>query len=227
MSLREYTDRVKAAVARVSHYSATITLADRRIKRWRKEYLIANRAVEKAEPDAEAKRTRIRKKLIYWKARKFKAEDLRHNWRDILKGRRAAKRRYLKNHPPLDTNGFATYDGLPVAPWMVGLVTGPDGTKTNWLAEAKRHGWKGTVVSGVRTAAHSVELCEAMCGSTSCPGRCAGATSNHNCSPGCPEPEGAIDVTDFSTFKAIMQEIGAPLKNDLPIDPVHFSFTGH
>lgn len=231
MTLKDFTARVSQAVRRVAHFSATVALADRRIRHWRAEY---ERTVDHPEVffDAAGSRRKARKRIIYWKARKYRAEDLRKNWRRLLKRRREQKARYQKNHPPLDPDGFAFWlnpDGniVLVAPWMVGRAPGPDGKHVNWLERAKDLGWDGWINSGVRTAAHSIELCEEICGAPSCAGRCAGATSNHNCDKGCPEPEGAIDVRDFNRFRAIMEEINAPLRNALPLDPVHFSYTGH
>lgn len=229
MTLAQLIARVAQAGKRIQHFSATATLADRRIKRWRKAYLAA---VTTGGVTNEVAKQKARKRIIYWKARKYKAEDLRRNWKTLLARRRAQKKRYQHNHPPVDADGFATWhnpNGLDVlvAPWMVGIERGPDGKKVNWLLLAMQHGWSGNLTSGVRTAAHSVELCLEICGARSCPGRCAGETSNHNCDRGCPSPEGAIDAEDYFKLKAIFEEIGAPLQNQLPDDPVHFSYTGH
>lgn len=231
MTLKDFTARVRQAIARVTHFSATIALANRRIKHWRAEYLATFKHPGRFY-DPQGSRQKARRRIIYWKTRRKRAEDFRRNWRTLLKRRRAQKRRYKKNHPPLSGEGFARWlnpDGtiVLVAPWMVGLADGPNGKRHNWLAHAKRLGWSGLITSGVRTPEHSVELCEEMCGAPSCPGRCAGLTSNHNCDHGCPYPEGAIDTPDFARFGAIMEEIGGPLRNDLPIDPVHYSVSGH
>lgn len=87
------------------------------------------------------------------------------------------------------------------------------------------------VVSGYRTQAYSISLCIAMCGAVSCPGRCAGALTNHACPPDgkCLERlhNGAEDVTNYYVFEATAARIGSLLKNDLPSDPVHFSLSGH
>jgi hypothetical protein len=80
------------------------------------------------------------------------------------------------------------------------------------------------VTSGYRTPEYSTSLCIAMCGAPSCPGRCAGASSNHS---GKVYPAGAVDVTDYTRFGQIQPQIGSPLRNDLPIDPVHYSVSGH
>lgn len=136
------------------------------------------------------------------------------------------RRRQQKVHALIEKDiagfkGAVMYDGKPVPKWMV-----------PWLDKARHHkgagrAWAGSVVSGVRTPAHSVELCIGICGKASCPGLCAGVSSNHNATPPVEDGEGAIDVTDFVRFGEIMQAIGAPLRNDLPRDRVHFSRTGH
>ena len=65
-------------------------------------------------------------------------------------------------------SGVATFDGRPVAAWM-----------QPYLVWARNNGWKGTLNSGWRDPAHSEELCLQMCGRPSCPGKCAGRSSNH------------------------------------------------
>lgn len=217
MTLSDFVARVKKAAKRVAHHAAGVSLAERRIRYFRKRYL-------RAEEGSEA-RKRARRAIIRWKTRKFRAEDFLKNWRVILKRRRAQKKRYQRNHPI--TASSATFNGVAVPPWVVGKAPGPDGKIVNWLKRYQEHGWSGTVVSGIRTTAHSIDLCFGMCGAPSCPGTCAGAGSNHNCDGACPYPEGALDVSDFFRFKAIGQEIGSPLINDLPADPVHFSVSGH
>lgn len=109
----------------------------------------------------------------------------------------------------------ATFDGRPIAAWM-----------KPYLDFARAHGWTGTLTSGFRDPAHSEELCLHMCGKPSCPGLCAGRTSNHS---GRTKPKGAVDVTDFVRFGQLMQICPREPRifNDLPKDHVHFSATGH
>lgn len=114
---------------------------------------------------------------------------------------------------PFTKSGVGTYDGKQVASWII-----------PWLEKSKAAGWHGTVSSGYRTPAYSESLCQAMCGAPSCSGTCAGRTSNHS---GKVYPQGAVDVTENEVFAAIQKKIRSPLKNDLPADRVHFSFTGH
>lgn len=136
------------------------------------------------------------------------------------------KLRELHNNPPEDADGVAKWtDGTTVAAWMLGLRIGPDGSKTNWLQKSVEKGWNGDLSSGFRDPAYSEHLCYVMCGAPSCPGKCAGRTSNH--SQIGPPNWGAIDVPQYETFGRIQREIGSPLKNALGAqDPVHYSYTG-
>lgn len=93
-----------------------------------------------------------------------------------------------------------------------------------WLKRSRGAGWTGVLVSGYRTPEHSEELCYQMCGQPTCPGRCAGRTSNHTKRT---YPGPAVDVSNYGQFEAIQYRIGSPYKNDLPLDPVHFSRSGH
>jgi hypothetical protein len=116
------------------------------------------------------------------------------------------------NPPPVD--GLGTFEGEQVAGWIV-----------PWLEKSRDAGWTGTVTSGYRDPAYSESLCLAMCGAPSCPGRCAGRSSNHS---GKDYPAGAVDVTDYANFGQIQRQIGSPLHNSLgSADPVHFSYAGN
>lgn len=113
------------------------------------------------------------------------------------------------------TSGVATFDGKKVAAWMV-----------PYLEFARANGWKGQLVSGWRDPAHSEQLCREMCGRPSCPGRCAGRSSNHS---GSTKPRGAIDVSQFVEFGRLMRRCphSPRIFNALGArDPVHFSATG-
>lgn len=122
------------------------------------------------------------------------------------------------------TAGSGNGRSVPVKPWNP-----YHRPIANWMIEWNDKTWAaGThfyVTSGVRTSAESVSLCRAMCGADYCSGRCAGTLSNHNCDD-CHYPHGAEDVTNYYAFKATQYRIGSPLRNALPIDPVHFSVTG-
>lgn len=114
---------------------------------------------------------------------------------------------------PIQGGGVAKFDGKDVAAWMI-----------PYLKKSREHGWKGSVTSGYRTPQYSRTLCQRMCGADSCPGRCAGVSSNHS---GKAYPAGAIDVSDYTRFGEIQKKIGSPLKNTIgSSDPVHFSVSG-
>ena len=93
-----------------------------------------------------------------------------------------------------------------------------------WLEKARAAGWGGHVLSGYRSPEYSESICLTMCGAPSCPGRCAGRSSNHS---GKDYPAGAVDVDDYVTFAAVQGKIGSPLKNTIGAsDPNHFSISG-
>lgn len=112
---------------------------------------------------------------------------------------------------------------------MRGLKRWPNGNVViaAWIyAELKRIHFTGTLTSGYRTPEYSESLCYDMCGSSSCPGTCAGRSSNHS---GKVFPHGAIDVASGSLeeMKAKTKKYHSILKNNLPSDPIHFSATGN
>lgn len=127
--------------------------------------------------------------------------------------RRRAQHERANNPNPV---GVTTFDGRPVARWMV-----------KYLEFARNRGWRGTLNSGWRDPAFSEQLCFRMCGAPSCPGRCAGRASNHS---GSKAPQGALDVSDFAKFGQLMARSDAPnprIFNALGArDPVHFSASG-
>lgn len=112
--------------------------------------------------------------------------------------------------------GIGTFDGKKVAGVLIPLLT-----------FARHSGvWHGTVTSGYRTPAYSRSLCEARCGAPSCPGTCAGESSNHS---GLTAERCAVDVSDPEGFKRALALPNCPpphIFNNLPNDLVHFSPTG-
>ncbi len=184
----------------------------------------------------KSKRARYRRwrSLQYWAQgqRDNSHGDEREKWNGRRKIYAKRKRRiYKKIHDepdkPTPNNGvgFTTIDGRQVPNWMAPIV----------LKVRSEGRWHGYIVSGYRTPEYSRQLCYGMCGAPSCPGRCAGTSSNHCCPPsftGRPY-EGAIDVSDYSTFRSELQRLGlwgqytaGKLYNALPIDLVHFSYSG-
>lgn len=113
-----------------------------------------------------------------------------------------------------DQAGTVTFDGVKICSWIEPIVK-----------KARASGlWNGKVVSGFRTDEESRQLCIQKCGQPTCPGTCAGTSSNHN---GCTGGKGAVDVTDAAGFDKAMREQGYPLKNALPKDLGHYSKDGH
>jgi hypothetical protein len=100
--------------------------------------------------------------------------------------------------------GVALFDGRPVANWL-----------KPYLDFARENGWQGTLNSGFRDPVLSEQLCFQICGAPSCPGRCAGRTSNHS---GKRKPKGAVDVSDFARFGQLMRVC--------PLEPPIFNALG-
>lgn len=132
-----------------------------------------------------------------------------------------ARKKFLAEHKdpdPPPTQGVSTPEApwnpsrRPIANWII-----------PWLERSWDAGWRGPVTSGYRSPEYSQQLCYQICGAPSCPGTCAGVTSNHTQYM---QPGGAVDVGDYVTFARIQPLIGSPLRNALPADPVHFSASG-
>lgn len=114
--------------------------------------------------------------------------------------------------------GVGSFDGRPVAKCAI-----------PYLEYARAHGWEGGLNSGWRNPLYSRSLCINMCGAPSCPGKCAGTSSNH---VGSTCDNFAIDVSDYVRFGQIMKSMPIPpgkhqIWNALGSrDPVHFSPSG-
>lgn len=133
------------------------------------------------------------------------------------KRRRARRVRVAANRfRAVLTPGVTTFDGVPVAKCAVPILL--------WCRE--QGGWDGKLVSGWRSAAYSESLCFRMCGRPSCPGKCAGRSTNHT---GNSPERFAMDVSDYVNFGHIVAK--CPVKphvhNALPRDLVHFSPSGN
>lgn len=220
--LKKFAERVRSALSSVAGYQAIIDLCERRIHAW-KARLEAEEKHGGLETEAE---TRARAKLSYWRIRKTKAERFQKHWRDIVRRRVRQKKRWIENHPdnfPKGEGGdWVIFDGHEVARWMAVV-----------LQAARDSGmWTGVVFSGRRTKQFSQELCEGICGAPSCPGRCAGLTSNHVGPPTYEgvKWEGAADVTDPFGLRHYCETHNAPLHGGgevLPADIAHFSHEGN
>jgi hypothetical protein len=168
---------------------------DPKIRAWRKVQRYYLRVIDRAlKRDADAVRLRYRRK-------------------SNAITRRIRHRRKVLSVDKKRRQGLVWYDGKQVAAWIA-----------DDLDKARAAGWRGYVVSGYRTPAYSETLCYRMCGRPSCPGRCAGRSSNH--SQGYIYPRGAVDVTDFLNLAWIAGRKGLRIQNRLPRDRVHFSSTG-
>lgn len=175
---------------------------------------------------------RLKKKLANLIARKKKQraerKQIKREIKDLRKRYRKKKRAIkkldkkigtvrgkIKNYEQFDRKGgeVVMFEGKPVVEWIA-----------YWLWRARKEGWKGQVNSGYRSPEYSKQLCYEICGAPTCPGRCAGTTSNHTQKG---YLNGAVDVSDPATFGAIMKRLGSPLKNLLgSADPWHFSASG-
>ena len=126
------------------------------------------------------------------------------------KNLRQKRREYERQHQQAPQTGVGTYDGKPIAAWMIPTMNA-----------ARSNGWGGTLTSGYRSPAYSTALCYQICGAPTCPGRCAGATSNHTKNA---RPDGAVDVSDPYGFDSAQ----GTLHNNLgAADPWHFSSSGY
>lgn len=176
---------------------------------WKREY-------EKALKAHGEKDDRTQRALVQFR------QSRRLGWRidktqRLLRKRARQKIQWLKKHPPPldpDGDGLITIDGKQVAAEV--------GKELLRIRAAGR--WHGYVVSGYRTPAYSQQLCYRICGRPSCPGLCAGTSSNHTRKGG---RNGAADLTDYLTFAYECRRLGSWLENHLPRDLVHFSDSGN
>lgn len=149
-----------------------------------------------------------------------------------MKHRSAAREDNLRQlreehkHPapkPLPGREFITeLDGHDVPIWIAEIL----------IAARNAGAWHGVVISGVRTPQASEELCLNMCGAPSCPGRCAGRSTNHACPPTGTgrEFEGAVDVTGYTELREYCHAHAPQLRGGgevLPADLPHFSHAGN
>lgn len=165
---------------------------------------------------ARKKKQRTAKKAIKAEIRKLKKRERRKKKAiKKLDKKIGTVRGKIKDAKKLDPKGgeVVQWEGKPVVEWIA-----------YWLQRARDAGWKGGVNSGYRSPEYSEQLCYQICGAPSCPGRCAGRSSNHTQKG---YLRGAVDVSDPGTFGALMKQMGSPLKNALgAADPWHFSASG-
>lgn len=196
--------RLRKIRARLAELSRAEKFRHGRTAYWKARYQVAR--------DPEKKRWYLHKyrtsRDLGWKIDHTKA---------VLHRRAEQKLSWLRKHPPpLDPDGddLIQIDGKQVAEEV--------GREVLRIRAAGR--WKGYIVSGYRTPAYSQQLCYQICGRPSCPGLCAGTSSNHTRKGG---RNGAVDLTDYFTFAAECRRLGSWLENHLPRDLVHFSDSGN
>jgi hypothetical protein len=201
--------RLRAIRDRLAELSRAERLRHGRTAYWKARYRLSKRV-----RGAGAERT----KWLLHKYRTSRALGRRIDHTQAVLHRRAElKLGWLRKHPPPldpDRDGLITIDGRQVATEV--------GREVLRIRAAGR--WRGVVVSGYRTPAYSERLCYGMCGRPQCPGRCAGRATNHARKGG---RNGAVDVTDYYTFRAECKRLGSWLENHLPQDLVHFSDSGN
>lgn len=205
--------RIQRRLERIRHRLRRLIVWEKRRDRITKERRAQYLALRKRHGTADQRTIEALK--LYRRSRRLSQRiDVTEK---VLRHRAAQKVKWLKAHPPPldpDGDGLIVIDGRQVAKAV--------GAEVLRIRAGGR--WLGTVVSGYRTPAHSIALCEAMCGAPQCPGRCAGAASRHAKKGG---RDGAVDVSDFWTFRAECARLGSWLENHLPLDPVHFSDIGN
>lgn len=110
------------------------------------------------------------------------------------------------------SGGVVMFEGKPVAAWMVPA-----------LKYARRHGWKGSITSGVRTRAEQQQLWDNRASNPNPVAR--PGTSNHEIDSG---GGGAIDASDPNGLERALAGYNGvkPVRDPSINDPVHFSRTG-
>jgi hypothetical protein len=183
--------------------------ARRRVERWKALAEFAHR---------KRKRNRAIGNLVQAKAWTEARTIYRKKFRHL--------REKLDERQPEQTPSTGVGFSTPSAPWN------PYGRQIPnwmipWLWKIYNAGCHFAVVSGVRTPEYSESLCYGICGAPSCPGRCAGRSSNHNMVATQGYPYGALDVSNYYSFGVVARQVGSPLINALGAqDPVHFSVSG-
>lgn len=213
------TSRIKELQKDAQRLRGALRQARREL--WDAEYVRKNDARRKGESDEHwhkrrrrnRERVERREEVVEHLARKRRAlikeiEDLRKHRREYHEEQAEQRSTYSRG-----STSIVTFDGKPVVEDLA-----------YWLDLARKHGWRGYMTSGYRSPEYSESLCYGMCGAPSCPGRCAGRASNHAKRE---YPGPAADCTDYTNLERILAALGSPYWNDLPIDPVHFSRSGH
>lgn len=214
------TDQIKREREAIDGYEKAIKEA--REKLWDAHFVTKHDERRKGESDehwhARRKRNRIayenRDEAVEHLAKKKHAhqkmlEDLQKHKKEFKEERAAEKSKFDKGGTDL-----VIFDGKSCVEDLA-----------YWLDLIRDKGrWAGVLVSGYRTPAYSTQLCYNMCGHPTCPGRCAGASTNH-AKRTYPGPAG--DVTDYFRCEDALIDVGSGYHNNLPYDLVHMSKSGY
>jgi hypothetical protein len=218
--LKKLNASIRRIKVKVVRWATALEVADRRIRHHKRQKAKFHERVQSTSGPAksqwERKRNRADEQLRAWQKRQTWLAEKHKYVQLIFKKRVRAKEKWLKAHPPDPTNqhGVVTLDGKQVAAWIAEIALRARATGL----------WNGYIISGWRDPVYSEELCLNMCGAPSCPGMCAGRSSNHS---GSEFPAGAIDITDSTGFEAALRSMGETrLHNSLPADRPHFSNSG-
>ena len=211
------TDQIQRERKTIDGYEKAIKEA--REKLWEAAFVARNDERRKGESDehwhARRKRNRTafenRDEAVEHLVKKLKAHERMIDKLKDLKEEIKAEHRdgaYDKG-----STKIVTFDGKPCVEDLA-----------YWLDLIRKKGlWGGVLVSGYRTPAYSQQLCYGICGAPTCPGRCAGTSSNHT-KTSYPGPAG--DVTDYIRCENALIDVGSGYRNNLPYDLVHMSKSG-
>lgn len=220
--LKNLNRRIRRVKVKLVRWATVLEVAEGRIRHHKRQKVKFHNLVGRTTGSKKRYYERLRRRahlnLRAWQKRQAWVAGKHEFLQVLLNKRLRQKRRWLKNHPPdldpSDVDGVVTMDGKQVAAWIAAIA---ERVRDTGL-------WSGYIISGWRDPVYSEQLCLNMCGAPSCPGLCAGQSSNHS---GSEYPAGAIDVSDSTGFEAGLRAIGETrLHNSLPADRPHFSNSG-
>lgn len=219
VSLKQRRARVSARVRKIKDRLAHLSGAERlrlgRTRYWKALYLRRLKQLGAGDP-----------KTIYahhqYHTSQALGRTIDHN-QAVLHRRASRKIKWLLDHPESidpDHDCIVVVDGKPVSAEVA--------QEFLRVRNDPRSQAEPVIVSGYRTPQHSQDLCFGICGHPSCPGLCAGLSSNHTKKSclGSGQRLGAVDITDYIRFAQDCRRCGSWLENHLPRDLVHFSDSG-
>ena len=211
------TDQIQRERKTIHGYEHAVKEA--REKLWEANYVRRNDERRKGESDehweARRKRNRVafenRDEAVEHLVKKLHAHE---HMIDKLKDLKEEIKEEHKDKFDRGGTAIVTFDGHPCVEDLA-----------YWLDHIRGRGmWSGVLVSGYRTPEYSEHLCWIICNAPTCPGRCAGRSTNH-AKTTYPGPAG--DVTDFIRCENALIDVGSGYHNNLPYDLVHMSKSGY